>query len=91
MEAHRQKADGRRLFTPQFVQEQVARLGRQGLTVSEPARELAMAPQLSDHGSIDTALDTLCTTERLGLVPITMPAAKSNSISEAFVNTIKRD
>lgn len=46
METHRRKADGRRIFTPQFKQEQVARLGRQELTVAELARELAVAPQL---------------------------------------------
>jgi transposase len=46
METHRRKADGRRVFTPQFKQEQVARLARQELTVSELARELAVAPQL---------------------------------------------
>ena len=46
METHRRKADGRRIFTPQVKQEQVARLGRQELTVAELACELAMAPQL---------------------------------------------
>lgn len=46
METHRRTADGRRVFTPQFNQEQVARLGRQELTVSELARELAVARQL---------------------------------------------
>ncbi len=46
METHRRKADGRRVFTPQFKQEQVARVERQELTVSELARELAVAPQL---------------------------------------------
>ena len=48
---------------------------------------------LSDNGSIYTALDTLCTAERLGLVPITTPAAspQSNGMSEALVNTMKRD
>lgn len=46
METHRRKADGRRIFTPQVRQEQVARLARQELTVSELARELAVAPQL---------------------------------------------
>jgi transposase len=46
METHRRKADGRRVFTPQFKQEQVARLGRQELTMAELARELAVAPQL---------------------------------------------
>lgn len=38
METHHRKADGRRVFTPQFKQEQVARLGRQELTVEELAR-----------------------------------------------------
>ena len=47
METHRRKADGRRVFTPQFKQEQVARVERQELTVAELARELAVAPQLT--------------------------------------------
>ena len=48
---------------------------------------------LSDNGSIYTALDTLCTAERLHLVPITTPARspESNGMSEAFVNTLRRD
>lgn len=48
---------------------------------------------LSDNGSIYTALDTLCVAERLHLVPITTPAAspQSNGMSEAFVNTLRRD
>jgi putative transposase len=48
---------------------------------------------LSDNGSIYTALDTICMAERLHLAPITTPAAspESNGMSEAFVNTIKRD
>ena len=48
---------------------------------------------LSDNGSIYTALDTLVTAERLHLVPITTPAAspQSNGMSEAFVNTLRRD
>lgn len=48
---------------------------------------------LSDNGSIDTALDTLCTAKRLHLVPITTPAAspQSNGMSEAFMNTLRRD
>ena len=48
---------------------------------------------LSDNGSIYTALDTLCTAERLNLVPITTPAQspESNGMSEAFVNTMRRD
>ncbi len=48
---------------------------------------------LSDNGSVYTALDTLCTAERLNLEPITTPRAspESNGMSEAFVNTLKRD
>jgi len=48
---------------------------------------------LTDNGSIFTALDTLITAERLHLVPITTPAAspQSNEMSEAFVNTLRRD
>jgi putative transposase len=48
---------------------------------------------LSDDGSIYTALDTACIAERLHLVPITTPvrSPESNGMSEAFVNTIKRD
>lgn len=48
---------------------------------------------LSDNGSIYTDLDTLITAERLHLVPITTPAAspQSNGMSEAFVNTMRRD
>lgn len=48
---------------------------------------------LSDNGSMYTALDTVITAERLHLVPITTPAAspQSNGMSEAFVNTLRRD
>ena len=46
METNRREADGRRVFTPQFKPEQVARLDRQELTVSELAGELVVAPQL---------------------------------------------
>jgi putative transposase len=48
---------------------------------------------LSDNGSIYTAIDTICVAERLNLVPITTPASspQSNGMSEAFVNTLRRD
>jgi putative transposase len=48
---------------------------------------------LSDNGSISTALDTHGTAQRLHLVPMTTPAASppSNGMSEAFVNTRRRD
>ena len=48
---------------------------------------------LSDNGGIYTALETVMAAERLGLEPITTPAysPQSNGMSEAFVNTLKRD
>ena len=58
METHKRGADGRRLFTAQFKQEQLARVGREELTLAELARELAISPsvvrrwqQLSTNGS----------------------------------------
>ncbi len=55
-----------------------------------PARPIQW---LSDNGSIYTAIATQCTAERLHLVPITTPASspQSNGMSEAFVNTLRRD
>jgi len=57
------------------------------------ARPDAPIQWLSDNGSIYTALETQITAERLHLVPITTPAAspQSNGMSEAFVNTLRRD
>lgn len=57
------------------------------------ARPDAPIQWLSDNGSIYTALDTLITADRLHLVPITTPKAspESNGMSEAFVNTFRRD
>lgn len=48
---------------------------------------------LSDNGSIYTALATEWEAERLHLQPITTPAysPQSNGMSEAWVNTVKRD
>jgi transposase InsO family protein len=48
---------------------------------------------LSDNGSIYTALETIVHAERLGLVAVTTPARspQSNGMSEAFVNTLRRD
>lgn len=48
---------------------------------------------LSDKGSIYTALETQIQAEHLGLVPVTTPARspQSNGMSEAFVNTLRRD
>ena len=48
---------------------------------------------LSDNGGIYTALETQIHAERRGLVPVTTPARspQSNGMSEAFVNTMRRD
>jgi transposase len=46
MEAHRRGADGRRLFTAEFKQEQIARVARQELTLAELSRELAVSPSV---------------------------------------------
>jgi transposase len=58
METHRRGADGRRLFTAPFKQEQLGRISRGELTLAELARELAISPsvvrrwqQLSRDGS----------------------------------------
>jgi putative transposase len=57
------------------------------------ARPDAPLQWLGDNGSIHTAMDSLITAERLHLVPITTPTAgpQSNGMSEAFVNTMRRD
>ena len=57
------------------------------------SRPPAAIQWLSDNGSIYTALETVCAAERLNLVPVTTPAysPQSNGISEAFVNTLRRD
>ena len=46
METHRRGSDGRRMFTAEFKQEQVARVSRQEVTLSELARELAISPSV---------------------------------------------
>jgi len=48
---------------------------------------------LSDNGAVYTALETVIEAEKLGLTPITTPVAspESNGMSEAFVNTLRRD
>ena len=73
----------------------IQQLMQQAVTTRFGAGERPSAPVqwLSDNGSIYTALDTLITAERLHLAPITTPAAspESNGMSEAFVNTLRRD
>ena len=48
---------------------------------------------LTDNEGIFTSLETVIAAERLNLKPITMPVAspESNGMSEAFVNTLRRD
>jgi transposase len=46
METHRRGADGRRLFTPAYKQEQLARIAKGELTLAELARELAISPSV---------------------------------------------
>jgi transposase InsO family protein len=57
------------------------------------ARPTAPLELLSDNESMYTALETVITAERLGLTPITTPAysPQSNGVSEAFVQTLRRD
>lgn len=71
---------------------------QQLLTLAARARFGSVPPVervqfLSDNGSIYTALDTVCTAERLGLSPVTTRAysPQSNGMSESFVNTLRRD
>ena len=46
METHRRGSDGRRFFTAEFKQEQIARVVRQEVTLAELARELAVNPSV---------------------------------------------
>ena len=71
METHRRKADGRRVFSPQFKQEQVARVDRQELTVSELARELSVSPQLLRQWQrLSSAGSTAAVTANEDVVPL---------------------
>lgn len=71
METHRRKADGRRIFTPQFKQEQVARIERQEVTVAELSRELAVSPQLIRQWQrLCTAGSTTAVTANETVVPL---------------------
>jgi putative transposase len=56
-------------------------------------RPAARLEWLSDNGSPYTAWATVLHAERLGLTPITTPAAspESNGMAEAFVRTLRRD
>lgn len=71
METHRRKADGRRIFSPQFKQEQLARLGRQEVTLHELARELSVSPQLLRQWQrLSTDGSTAAVTANEAVVPL---------------------
>ena len=55
--------------------------------------EIRLLMSRAVEGSIYTALETQIHAERLGLMPVTTPARspQSNGMSEAFVNTLRRD
>ena len=83
MEAHRRKADGRRIFSPQFKQEQVARLNRQEVTPAELARELAVSPQLLRQWQrLSTAGSTAAVTANEAVVPVSELRAAQARIKE---------
>ena len=46
MDTQRRGSDGRRIFTTAFKQEQVSRVTRHELTLSELARELTISPSV---------------------------------------------
>lgn len=46
METHRRGSDGRRIFTAEFKQAQIARVAREELTLAELSRELSVSPSV---------------------------------------------
>jgi transposase-like protein len=83
METHRRKADGRRIFTAQFKQEQLARLSRQELTPAELARELSVSPQLIRQWQrLSTAGSTVAVTANEAVVPLSELRAAQARIRE---------
>lgn len=71
MEAHRRKADGRRIFTAQFKQDQVARLNRQEVSLAELARELSVSPPLLRQWQrLSTEGSTAAVTANEAVVPL---------------------
>jgi len=83
METHRRKADGRRIFSPQFKQEQLARLSRQEVTVAELARELAVAPPLIRQWQrLSTAGSAAAVTANEAVVPLSALRAAEQRIRE---------
>ncbi|MDN5931991.1 MAG: transposase [Pseudonocardia sp.] len=83
MESHRRKADGRRIFTAQFKQEQLARLNRQEVTLAELARELSVSPQLLRQWQrLSTAGSTAAVTANEAVVPVSELRAAQARIKE---------
>ena len=96
------KADGRRVFSPDFKQATVQRILTGEKTVAEVSRELDIAPSVirnwkrhyeAGGTTAVAANDEVVYAHELGLVPITTPAysPQSNGLAEAFVKTFKRD
>jgi transposase InsO family protein len=72
----------------------IRRLMRQAVFARFGADKPAEPVQwLSDNEGIYTSLETVIAAEKLNLTPITTPVAspESNGMSEAFVNTLRRD
>ena len=46
METHRRGSDGRRIFTADFRQQQIAQVAREELALSDLARELTISPSV---------------------------------------------
>ena len=83
METHRRGSDGRRMFTTEFKQEQLARVGRQELTLSELARELAISPSVVrrwQHLSTNGSSAAVCANEEV--VPASELRAAQQRIKE---------
>lgn len=72
----------------------IRRLMRQAVFARfENERPAERLEWLSDNGAVHTALETVIEAEKLGMTPITTPVTspESNGMSEAFVNTLRRD
>jgi len=72
----------------------IRRLMRQAVFARfENERPTERLEWLSDNGAVYTAIETVIEAEKLGMTPITTPVAspESNGMSEAFVNTLRRD
>lgn len=83
METHRRAADGRRMFTAQFKQEQLARIDRGEITVAELAREVSISPQLVRQWQrLSTNGSTAAVTANEEVVPVSELRAAQQRIKE---------